>query len=205
MALEEEHGLMKKAFPKESNIKPATDDENDGDHKNGNPAIWMLNALRSLPTMEDLRRTYFWESKRRGYQESEKFAAEKRESRLRQLWKAKWYSHLRILVHDISGGDSHWTPVFAVIQGHNFLWWNSVQDFDNGEVPSGRLFLSGHAGLTGPSPMEMRKLSKEQLSLSVSIFGRGLDGQERVTLLMTDLRQKERLEDAVCSISAKDD
>ena len=169
------------------------------------PAIWILNALRSLPTSEDLRKTYFWESRRRGYQESEKYASEKRESRLKQLWKAKWYANVRIWHHSASGGDYHWMPAFAVIQGHHFLWWQSVQDFDNGEAPIGRLFLSGHAGVTGPSPMEMRRLSKEELSLSLSIFGRGFDGQERITLLTADLTEREYLENAVSGVFAKDD
>jgi hypothetical protein len=27
-------------------------------------AVWLINAFRSLPTDEDLRRTYYWESRR---------------------------------------------------------------------------------------------------------------------------------------------
>jgi hypothetical protein len=88
-------------------------------------------------------------------------------------------------------------PCFAVVQGHRFVWWETVQDFDNGEVPAGKLFLSGHAGLGGPSPLEMRALSKDELPFCLSIFGRGSTGQQRITMILPDEITKQRLEDAI--------
>jgi hypothetical protein len=170
-----------------------------------------MNSIRSLPTSEDLRKTYFWESRRLGAQESEKHASEKRLSRLKRLWKAQWFSSIRLRVpgtHEASTSDDNalqWQAAFAMIQGHRFLWWKNVGDFDNGGLPTGRLFLSGHAGLTGPSPIEIRELTSEELSLVVNIFGRGSRGQERVTILAADSVAKEWLENTVRDASFKDD
>jgi hypothetical protein len=180
-------------------------------NKKGTIAVWIMNAIHSLPTSEDLRKTYFWESRRLGAQESEKYASEKRLSRLRGLWKAQWYSPIKLRLPDVYGSptnDEHtstWQPSFAVIQGHRFLWWRSVQDFDNGKLPAGRIVLSGHSGLTGPSPIESRELSREERFLVVGIFGRGLNDQERVIMLMPDSATKERLESTILVVAFKDD
>jgi hypothetical protein len=173
---------------------------------------WIMNAIRGLPTDEDLRKTYFWESRRKGARETENNAAGKRLSRLQRLWIAQWYSSIKLrpqnVRRDSSSADSkasHWENVFAIVQGRRFLWWHSVREFDNGELPSGRIFLSGHAGLATPSPLEMREFSPEELKLVVSIFGRGTTDQERVTLLAPDAKMKEKLEAAVVGVADKDD
>jgi hypothetical protein len=173
---------------------------------------WIMNAIRGLPTDEDLRKTYFWESRRKGARETEKSAAGKRLSRLQRLWKAQWYSSIKLHLHNVrrdssSAGHevSHWENVFAIVQGHRFLWWHSVRKFDNGELPAGRIFLSGHAGLATPSPLEMREFTPEELKLVVIIFGRGMTDQQRVTLLAPNAEMKEKLEDAVLGVADKDD
>lgn len=170
--------------------------------------VKITNALRSIPTNEDLRKTYFWESRQLGTDTARKYALEKRESRLKKLWKAKWHSSMKILVQDDKihfGFDLK--PVFAVVQGHRFIWWDSVDDFDDGELPLGKVVLSGHAGLGGPSPIEMRKLDKErELPLCLTIFGRGNLGQERVTILLPDKDVKQDLENVILhSASFKSD
>lgn len=167
-------------------------------------AVWVSNAIRSLPTNEDLRKAYFWESRRLGAEQAERHASEKRESRLQKLWKAKWYSPVYLLLHDEEGDHLSFykEPCFAVIQGHRFLWWYSVQDFDNGELPDGELFLSGHAGLGGPSPLEIRELSQDELPLCLSIFGRGIGGQQKVVMILPDASTKENLETVVVESSS---
>ena len=200
--------------------RPTTDDGDDvatellsdpsGESKENPFAIWIMNALRSLPTSEDLRRTYYWESRRLGSQESENYASEKRFSRLKRLWRAQWYSPIRLRVHgtqDLSStnDDDTWQAAFAIIQGHRFLWWKEVKDFDNGELPVGRIFLSGHAGLTGPTPIEMKELTSEELPRIVGIFGRGLHGQERVTILTPDSVAQEQFQDTVREVFLKDE
>jgi hypothetical protein len=160
---------------------------------------WIMNAIRGLPTDEDLRKTYFWESRRRGALEKNIHAEEKRKSRLRRLWRAQWYSSAQILRPNEEGQDLHWEIVFCMIQGHRFLWWRSPEDFDNGEAPLGRIFLAGHAGLATPSPLDMRSIRKDELLRTVCIFGRGEDKQERVTILTPTVDVKNTLEDAIVS------
>jgi hypothetical protein len=194
-------------------VEPAPPSANPEESKKTSPVVtWIMNAIRGLPTDEDLRKTYFWESRRKGARETENDAAAKRLSRLQRLWKAQWYSSIKLRLQNVrrdsSSADSkasHWENVFAIVQGHRFLWWHSVREFDNGELPSGRIFLSGHAGLATPSPLEMREFTPEELKLVVSIFGRGKTNQERVTLLAPDAEMKERLEDAVLGVADKDD
>ena len=178
--------------------------QSEGDEGKPSPfKVKITNAIRSIPTNEDLRKTYFWESRQLGTEEAKKYAVEKRESRLKKLWKAKWHSSANILVQDNrtdlkNQPTFHWEIIFAVIQGHRFIWWKSVDEFDDGELPSGKVILSGHAGLGGPSPIEMRKLDRErELPLCLTIFGRGSLSQERITILLPDKDVKEDLENAV--------
>jgi len=175
--------------------------------------VWITNAIRSIPTNEDLRKAYFWESRQLGSEKAKKYALVKRESRLKKLWKAEWHCTMSLLVQDKEINQWHQAPFhwelgcFAVVQGHRFIWWNSVGDFDDGEIPAGKVMLSGHFGLAGPSPIEMREFDEEkELPLSLTIFGRGTTGQQRVTMLLPDKRVKEDLENAVIgSASFKSD
>jgi hypothetical protein len=155
-----------------------------------------MNAIRGLPTDEDLRKTYFWESRRRGALEKNIHAEEKRKSRLRRLWRAQWYSSAHILRPNEEGQDLHWEIIFCMIQGHRFLWWRSPEDFDNGEAPLGRIFLAGHAGLATPSPLDMRSIRQTNCRV---VCGRGEDKQERVTILTPTVDVKI-LEDAIVSL-----
>mmetsp|Transcript_14872 Transcript_14872/g.41407 ORF Transcript_14872/g.41407 Transcript_14872/m.41407 type:complete len:1532 (+) Transcript_14872:243-4838(+) len=187
--------------------------ETDGDQRKSSPFVTKIfNAVRSIPTNEDLRKAYFWESRYLGTENAKKYAVEKRETRLEKLWKAKWHSPIKILVQDNEMDHSqqpmfHWESGFAVVQGHRFIWWKSVDDFDDGELQAGKLILSGHAGLGGPSPIEMRKLDREdELPLCLTVFGRGLAGQERVTMLLPQKDVKHNLENCIIhSASFKSD
>lgn len=137
-------------------------------------------------------------------------ADQKRTARLQKLWKARWYATVQLKTHQErtsprEARDWHWVEAFAIVQGHRFLWWQSAQDFDNGEPPSGRIFLAGHAGLAGLSPLEMRQLNESEMSLVVIIFGRGLKNQERLTILTDNVSSKEALELAVLEASTKED
>lgn len=164
-------------------------------------ATWITNALRGLPTSEDLRRTYFWESRRLGAKETESIAAAKRKARMEKLWRVQWYRSVRMLTEN-TNKELEWRTVFAMIQGHRVLWWRSVGDFDNGVPPLGRLFLAGHTGLASPSPLELRKISRDEVERVVCVFGSG----ERTTVLTESLEAKEELENAVeDALSSKQD
>ena len=69
----------------------------------------------------------------------------------------------------------------------------------------GRISLAGHAGLSGPSPLEIRELDSKEIHLVLSIFVRGLKVQERVLLLLPSAESKEALETTVLEASLKDD
>lgn len=170
--------------------------------------MWLTNGLRSLPTIEDLRRAYFWEARRLGAKENEKYAAERREVRLQHLWKARWYSTVEILVdrEKVSAGDcaAQWTRSFAVVEGRRFVFWESLLAFDNGELGTS-LSLSGHSGITNPSPVEIREIPEGAVSRAVTIFGKGPTGQQRMTMILPDTSSKAALEKVMLEVGQKDD
>jgi len=179
--------------------KPA---DTDGEASGSPFGTWIINAFRGIPTSEDLRRTYFWEIRRLGAEETESLAAAKRKNRMQRLWRVQWYRSVRMLTESTKNEELEWRTVFAMIQGHRLLWWRSVGEFDSGVSPLGRLFLAGHAGLSSPSPLELRKISREDAERTVSIFGSGA----RTTILTESLEAKEELENAVeAALSSKQD
>lgn len=164
-----------------------------------------MNAIRGLPTDEDIRKTYFWECRRLCAKEVNAESDAKRRSRLQRLWKAQWHSPVTVLTTDAKGLTGR-RKVFAIIQGHRFLWWDTLASFDNGEEPSGSIFLAGHAGLATPSPLELRNLDKDEIAKVTSIFGRGASSQEKLTLIAASVEGKELFERAVAfATSAKKD
>lgn len=169
-------------------------------------AIWVNNFIRSLPVDDDLQKTYFWETRRAVAEKLRGEADERRTSRLRKLWRAQWYEDVEVLQPgDKTKSAPEFRASFAVILGRRFMWWASVDDFDNGVQPMGKIFLQGHAGLATPSPIELKAIG-EQSSRAVSIFGKGSKDQERVTLLVSGEESKKNFENAVESaLITKDD
>mmetsp|Transcript_8300 Transcript_8300/g.12564 ORF Transcript_8300/g.12564 Transcript_8300/m.12564 type:complete len:174 (+) Transcript_8300:64-585(+) len=170
----------------------------------------------SIPTDEDLRRTYFWEARRVGEREREKYAMAKRQTRVEKLWKARWHGSLVMKEKKADANDAQnssarsswsWKGIFALIEGHRFIWWRSEKHFDTGESPLGQIFFAGHSGLAGLSPLDLRELTKEEIPSVVSIFGRGQQGQQKITMLAPSLELKDSLENAVlfASTDAKAD
>lgn len=158
---------------------------------------WVRNGLQSVPTDEDLRKAFFWEGRRIGSLEVARHSDARRSSRLQKLWRAQWYSPMYILKAVERTEEYSLEPIFAVIQGHRFLWWESPHAFDNGETIQGSLFLEGHAGLTNPSPLEQKLFNDNDIPRLSSIFGKGMDTQERITLLAPSVETKNHFESAV--------
>lgn len=175
------------------------------------PIIWLKNAFSSLPTDEDLRKAYFWEGRRIGVKTKESYESGKRMARLKGLWRAHWHAMIKLRSNVTSKNNSKerscvWESIFAVVQGRRFLWWQTVSDFDSGKPPQGRIFLAGHAGLSGLSPLEMREIDPKDVALVVGIFGKGLQReQQKVTLLLPNEELKDSLENAVICASLKKD
>lgn len=130
---------------------------------------------------------------------------------MQKLWRAQWYANVQLkTARHIpspreSSRDWHWEDAFAIVQGRRLLWWPSAHDFDNGEAPAGCIFLAGHAGLAGLSPLEMRQMKESEIPLVVSIFGRGLKEQQKLTILTESVESKEELENAILEASTKQD
>jgi len=162
------------------------------------------NFFYSIPTNEELRRYYFWETRRVVEREREILANKKRAARLTKLWSSKWHGILELKVHSTSverdGKQWDWFRIFAVIQGHRFIWWHTEKHFDDGEHPLGQIFFSGHSGLAGFSPIELRDLRKHEIPNVVSIFGRGMKGQQKLLLLTSDIVIKDQIEKAVLDV-----
>lgn len=95
----------------------------------------------------------------------------------------------------------NWEPAFGLIEGHRFIWWRSEKDFDKGEAPLGQIFFAGHSGLAGLSPLDLRELSHGEIPFVVSVFGRGSQGQQKITLLLPSAGAKSALENAVLNAS----
>lgn len=159
-------------------------------------ATWVSNAIRGLPTDEDIRRSYFWECRRLGVRKSEELALSKRTNRLERLWRAHFYSSVSIL-QLTDKGRSDRINAFAMIQGHRFLWWRSVGAFDNGDEPLGFLFLSGHSGMASPTPLELRCIGKDEVPRVATVFGRGMDSQVRLTMVLPSSHVRDQLVHAV--------
>lgn len=54
----------------------------------------------------------------------------------------------------------------------------------------------------GLSPLDLRELSKEEIPLVVSVFGRGAKAQQKLTLLAPTQKVKDELENAVIAASS---
>ena len=82
-------------------------------------------------------------------------ASRKRITRLKNLWNAAWFGKLELKVKSLKRHKSSkmrqwdWEGMFAIIQGHRFIWWSSERHFDDGVDPLGQIFFAGHAGLAG--------------------------------------------------------
>ena len=133
--------------------KTSAKDDDDDDADVTAPGNVVENLFQSIPTDEDLRRTYFWEARRIGEREREKFANTKRQTRLKKLWKASWHGNVKVKERrpDSSYSESKrtwiWDTAFVLIEGHRFVWWRSEKHFDIGEAPLGQIFFAGHSGL----------------------------------------------------------
>eukprot|EP00520_Triparma_pacifica_P004561 CAMPEP_0118655016 /NCGR_PEP_ID=MMETSP0785-20121206/12698_1 /TAXON_ID=91992 /ORGANISM="Bolidomonas pacifica, Strain CCMP 1866" /LENGTH=269 /DNA_ID=CAMNT_0006547715 /DNA_START=1 /DNA_END=810 /DNA_ORIENTATION=- len=170
----------------------------------GNP---VLNLISSVPTGEDLRRNYFWESFRKGQVEKNAMENKRREGRLREIWKAKFAGVVKLR----SEGEGGWKSVFLVLQSHRLIWFKDKKDFDDGELSIGMLLFVGHSGLSGLSPLELKVMSREEGMRCVTVFGRGEEGSEgktdqmKRTFLCKDIKEKEKLQDTLLEIITKGD
>ena len=125
----------------ESGSPSKNNNDREGEQESDPYSIRIFNFFSSIPTNEDLRRYYFWEAKRIGERERARLAEKKRTRRLVKLWKARWFGKLELKAGKASPWE--WVEIFAIIQGHRFIYWRSEADFDSGENPYGQMYFAG--------------------------------------------------------------
>ena len=181
-------------------VTESTKNEKEKNITNCNPIVTQIsNLFTSIPTDEDLRRAYFWESKRIEEKDQRESMDQKRKIRLKKLWNAKWYGCLDLKVRrsissELDSRQWEWEQVFVVFFGHRLIWWKNNADFDDGESPLGQIIFAGHSGLAGLSPLDQRELLEDEIPLVLGVFGRGMDGQQKVIFLSPQKTIKDELE-----------
>uniref|UniRef100_A0A7S2KQJ6 Uncharacterized protein n=2 Tax=Leptocylindrus danicus TaxID=163516 RepID=A0A7S2KQJ6_9STRA len=182
------------------------DEENEENSIDNQPSIPILthfyNLVAAVPNDEDLRRAYFWEARRMGGVERDDLAQSKRISRLKSLWRARWYGELYLKVSANAAGTGwEWRNIFTILQGHRLVWWVSSHDFDRGNKPLGQILFAGHAGLAGLSPLDLRQMQKNEFSRAISVFGRGEIEQQKIILLASSEEEKEWIERLITEVT----
>ena len=105
------------------------------------------------------------------------------------------------IINDETLKEQGWQPVYLVVQGKRVMWYKSEQDCDNGGTSEGMISLLGHAGLTSASPLEIKELGIDIAKLLVVVFGKNIEKQqEKISILLPDLRSKDLLESEIMSI-----
>ena len=81
-------------------------------------------------------------------------------------------------------GGSTWDKRYMVLQGRRMVWWTNDEDMEV-HAPTGHLLLYGHAGITQPSPVDMREVGGDGKLLAV--FGMDVNGRpQRRTIICQD-------------------
>ncbi|CAM9661559.1 unnamed protein product, partial [Phaeothamnion confervicola] len=70
-------------------------------------------------------------------------------------------------------------------QGRRLAWWSSQAELENGHAAERQLLLHGHAGVTSPSPLELREVAGAGAAVEVGagtphlvcVFGRSPEGR----------------------------
>ena len=94
-----------------------------------------------------------------------------------------------------------WIDIFAILQGHRLVWWESTSDFDTGKTPFGQILFAGHSGIAGLSPLDLRQLKRSELDQTIGIFGRGVFEQEKIILLAPSIETKTLFEELVIKVT----
>lgn len=132
------------------------------------------NLLASIPNDDDLRRAYQQENQIYLRKKKERVQDQKaRRARLSGIWGFLWEGNIQTRA---AASNQPWRQAYVAVQGNRILWWKAEKDLDKGgvRVPEGQIILRGHAGLTSPSPLEVKELGPDKASLLVCVFGRNL-------------------------------
>jgi len=96
-----------------------------------------------------------------------------REAKAAHTKKRQSHDSKQAKVSGISNSN-RWDERFLVVQGYRLVWWASEDDVDAGKGPIDEVLLHGHAGITQPSPVDIKELGDDQRLIAV--FGRDAFG-----------------------------
>lgn len=132
--------------------------------------IRFQNIVNSLPNDDDLEQIYAKERKVFFEAHEKQRKKEFRESLLSSTLPIVWCGNLQIKMN--SGnmmmqsssqgyrGANEWSTAYLIIQGKRILWWKSESEAEEGkQPPQGQIILTGFAGITQVSPLDLRQVS----------------------------------------------
>ena len=160
--------------------------------------IRIQNVMEALPNDDDIQQAYSREQKTYLKQKEDELKLKMRSAKLNLIFTSLWLGSVQIKAIGIGNGVI-WSEGYAVLQETRFVWWLKEEDIDEGKSPQGQLLLFGHAGVTQPSPVDVREIGDE--GRLVTIFGRDPDGMpHKWTLVCKTADAKTQLVQSVNDI-----
>lgn len=154
--------------------------------------------MEALPNDDDIQEAYRREQKTYEKHKEDELRLKMRSAKLNLIFTSLWSGSVQIKAIGIGNGVI-WSDGYAVLQETRFVWWLSEDDIDDGKPPQGQLLLFGHAGVTQPSPVDVREIGDD--NRLVTIFGRDPDGMpHKWTLLCKSSEMKTSLVQTVNTI-----
>lgn len=197
------------------------------------------NLIACVPSDEELRLSYAHESKYIASVTEDYQRSRRRRARLRGLCGCQWESPLiRISIHRMGRGGSMYNTSttssltsslksissvnsdngfndgwarggFAVLQGKRLLWWATESSLETGRSADALMTLHGHAGVTAPSPADLKYGKASCMSCvfaSEPTNGNGRSGsRQRWTMLFAEESENLDFIAAIESALAKDE
>jgi hypothetical protein len=130
--------------------------------------IRFQNVVNSLPNDDDLEQIYTNERKIFFEAQEKQKKKEFRECLLSATLPIIWCGSVQLKASSgnsitQSGSGSEWSMMYLIIQGKRILWWKSASEVEEGRSPPlGQMILTGFAGITQVSPLDLRMVSFRQ-------------------------------------------
>ena len=173
--------------------------------------IRFSNLLQSIANDDDLEQLYSKERKTalRDWQKQKADMIRKRQ--LEVVFKSAWEGYCKIKYADMSRGagsagqqQQQWEDAYLVAQGRRLVWWSNKRSIKEGRPCSGQVLLFGHAGLTQPSPVDVREVGEEHVTRLLAVFGSDAAGApQKCTVLCRDSIAAAALSGAVQALLVK--
>lgn len=146
------------------------------------------NLLEAIPNDDDLRQVYEDDRKAHSGTVSEAHRVRLKKARLGLFFDCIWNETVKLKDNSSElHGDSRrgWQSAHLALQGHRLVWWKTEEDINDGNAPIGQLLLFGHAGVSHPSPLDIKEMGDDGRLLC--IFGRDLNNSQRKITIVCDV------------------